>query len=166
MKALASKEMVQSVQEKFQFLAVITLFFPVTLQAVFAVFEETVRANYQVVSWGVLVAVLIFDYLLIDYLKEKMPVPVARYTEIFITLSILCYVPIFLVFAMFSQPVIPFLYGIAMGVGVEGSMLIPLLIFALLSVTTVYLILREELTWTYKPIVNLLSRLYGRGAKE
>ncbi len=163
MKEIASRDTIESLRGKFQFLAVITLFFPVTLQAVFSIFEEAVKANTQIMSWGVLVAVLVLDYLLIEYLKDKMLVSVARYTEMLITLTIFCYVPVFVVFAMVNQPIIPYLYGIAMGVGIVGTMIIPLIIFLLLSVVAAYSMLRVEFTWVYKLTTKLLSKLYGRG---
>ena len=156
--AIATKETVQSIRDKFQFLAVITLFFPVTLNAVFAAFQEEVKSDYQIMSWGAVVAVVVLNYLLIEYSKDKMPVVVARYTEIFLTLSIICYIPVFIVFAMFTKPVISYFYAILLGIGILGIMLIPFLVFMLLIGNAVIYYRRDEITWTCKTILRFFVK--------
>lgn len=48
----ADKEIVQSIRGRFQFLGVLTFFFPATLQPVFSAFQEAVEINKMIMSWG------------------------------------------------------------------------------------------------------------------
>jgi|GEM_PF-6757796 len=154
---LASKEQIESVRHKFQFLTILTIFFPVALEAVFLAFQQEVQASYNIMSWSVVVAVLVLNYLAIEYLRDKMPVVVVRYSDIFITLSIFLYVPVFVVFSMFRESSIPYFYSLAMGVGIVGTMVVPTALFIILSGYIAKYFSRKEIIAIYRALVQFLS---------
>ncbi len=142
----ADKEIVQSIRDRFQFLAVVTLFFPVTLQTVFSAFQNAIETNRILTSWGVVVAILVLNYLVIEYLRNKMSTMVARVANILIMLAIVCYIPVFLVFSMFNASWIPYLYGIAFFAGIIGTMVLPTALFLFLSgYIPIYFLKREKM---------------------
>ncbi len=133
---VASPKAVESIRYKFQFLAAITLFFPVTLQAVFTAFEQ-VQVDYKIMSWGMVVAFLVMNYLLIEFLKDKMRPYFADVVRTIICLSILSYVPVFVVLSGPFEPLIPISYGILFMLGFVGTMVLPVLLFLILSIYAV-----------------------------
>ena len=97
-------------------------------------------------SWGLVVAVLILSYLLVESLREKMSQLLVRCIELMVTLSILCYVPVFVVFAMHDQSIIPWVYGITFTLGLVGTMIIPALTACVLTVVWSYYVIKDMFT--------------------
>lgn len=143
---LATKDVIETLRHKFQFLTVIALFFPVTMEAAYAAIEKAKDAYNITLSWGAVIAVLIVSYVLLEHLKNRMPKFLARYTDIFITFSLLSYVPVLFVLAMHGEPTVSYVYAFALWVGIVGTMLLPVVIFLALSGYAIYLLYTEPVS--------------------
>jgi len=115
---------------------VLVLFFPTLLDALFSQSLDQITSGKMVLIWGLIVASLIVDYLLIEYLAGKIVPRVTKWVNGLVLLEIAIFVPTLFSFACASQPMIPVIYVWLLSVCMIALLSVPLIILLILGLNS------------------------------
>jgi hypothetical protein len=114
----------KELENKLQFLVTISLFIPVVVQSLFG--KEIETANHNILEWGIVVCVLILNYLLVNLQKEELSKISTKRLEGLVTLNMFLYV-LFILITAYWPAQIPFVPKVVFIVSLYGIMLLPVL---------------------------------------
>ena len=97
------EKLVEKIRQRFQFLATISLFFPLLLDALLKEGNNLNNLNKVALGWGAVIAVLIIDYIFLEYVKKQTYSIIPKLVNFLIFLNLGAYVIIFIMFAALPE---------------------------------------------------------------
>ncbi len=115
----------EKLKSRLQVLLGLSLFFPVVMQALFD--KETSGVNHLILQWSTVIAVLIVNYLIIEYFTPKFSKKVEKILDRVIGINILLFVPVIMILA--TNPVnIAGLARVGLTLSVWGIITLPIIL--------------------------------------
>ena len=129
----------KALRDRLQFTITLALFFPVILDSLLGFGSEPVASKEMILKWGVVIAALIFDYLIIEIKDWKVNEKLVTSLNRLLLMEILMFAVICFVFAsLFQNGNIPTFYDWSLRVSLVGVIAIPLIIFIILAGNIVF----------------------------
>ena len=124
---------IERFKQRFQFLVTITLFFPVLMDALFKEVNNVLDINKTMLSWGAIIAVLIFDYILLECTKKFIFGWISKLINISLFINIGSFAIVFYTFAKLQQTglILGFLTPLFI-VAMKSLLYIPIIVGAIL----------------------------------
>lgn len=112
-----------NLESKFQFLITLALFLPVIMEAVF----DQKNANPTILQWGIVIAMLIVNYLYISSFKHEFPKKMLKFITITTDFNILSYA-LFILTTAYQVNHLYLITNIVLLISFYAVMFLPLLI--------------------------------------
>lgn len=140
----------KSLNERFQFVMTLVLFYPVMLQAVLGI-SAAADGNKTVLEYGLVIGILVLDYLFLEVIKTRILPIIARYTDLLLLLELVAFIPVYYVLAYLqSHPTVSVIYGVAFGDGALAILIVPFIIAFLLGANILYNLYEEPVRYFRK----------------
>lgn len=119
-------------QSRFQFLILLIIFLPMLTNALYSGSASQLEANTQMLSWVAVVAVMIVNYILLEFLNKRMILSVGKWVNRLILINIGSFVPVLYIMALYQNGPLSHAIAWTFFLSVNVLMDISLVIFFLL----------------------------------
>ncbi len=150
------KNLIREIEEKLEFVITLSVFFPSLLYNLFKLANKTEqKSNDIVVSWSVVVSIYLLNYIVFQFIKNKVPEKLLKIFKIILLIGISSYIIPILYIAIYKNNPIHGLTAFLFKASIWGLPAIPTLLFAIL-------LLFQPLTDIYELTRNKVKRLHIR----
>jgi len=123
----------KALQDRLQFVLVLVLFFPVSLDALYKAAGSPQNSPNLTLQWGLIIVIYIICYLLLEYIKDDLSHLISLFTDRLFLLELASFVPILWLIAL-SDRIVSKLFFIPFVMGGIGLLSIPVITLVLLTI--------------------------------
>lgn len=125
---------IEHIKSRLQFAIMLALFFPVTLQAVFALGQKVEEGNKIIIGWALVIVPLIISYLWLELGGETISSWARRWINIIFLTNIFSFVPVMYTTAVLLYRPIPIMWSYPFQAGFVAMLLLPVVAVVILVI--------------------------------
>lgn len=125
---------IEKIKSRLQFAIMLALFFPVTLQAVFALGQKVEEGNKLIIGWGIVIVPLILSYLWLELGGETISAWARNWINIIFLANIFSFVPVMYTTAVLLYRPIPIVWSYPFQAGFIAMLLLPAVALVILFI--------------------------------
>lgn len=130
----------KGLQNHFQFLILLMVFFPTITTALFEISSTSIDANQQYLKWGVVIAVWVLNYVLLEIFQTKLAAWVGKLINFLVLINVACFIPVLYILAMNGNTLPTLTLKISFLTFYYPLMFVSLLVMVILGVNTVLIV--------------------------
>lgn len=143
-----AEQLVKNIESKLQFAVALSLFFPVVLEALFTLADaDSVEMSTNILRFCFAVFLLIINWLLFDWRKNKLPLSILSFFSWTGILVIICFATLFLFFGFVANGSVTnfdSLYRSLYIIALTGIIVLPFINLILIALHLVYTSLKNK----------------------
>lgn len=130
-------------KKRLEFIITLALFFPVVLDAIYKATPDESKSGSIILLWGIVIAVLILNYLFVELRKGKMLDWVIKYADRLLVLEVVTFIPVLFVLAATQRELVSFPYVLSLVIGTISIIFIPVGVLVLFVIDFILSVVKE-----------------------